>query len=606
MRGRKIGWSSAIAVCVALVTVSLAGQQVPTPAAEDHGELATPGAPRTAPQQAVNITSKDLLNGLGDPSRWLMYSGDYTGKRHSPLTQITPANIGQLVPQWTFQTGYLGQTGPIGRRFESTPLLVNGILYVTGEMDHAWAIDARTGKELWHHTRKLPGPFKGDPGTWNAKEDTPVAVRSCCGSVNRGFAVYKDKLYKVTLDMHLLALDMKTGKTIWDVEVDSWKKAYAGTVAPLVVKDKIIVGNAGAEFATRGFLAAYDPDSGKEVWRFWTIPLPGEPGGDTWPSVDAALKGGASTWVTGVYDPEFNLIYWGTGNPNPDYYGGHRKGDNLYSNSMIALDADTGKLKWHHQFTPWDEWDFDATQTPVIADIPINGRTRKVIMTANRNGFFYVFDRATGEFLVGKAFTGVTWAKGLDAKGRPIDNPDARPSPEGRMMCGGGSATNWMHPSYDPSLRLFYVNARDGCRMATHNPNTPHPSTYAVGDRMPGTGKPVPLPAGAPRGYASLKAIDPTTGQQKWEMRYAGSSSAGVMTTASGLTFFGDGENNFLAIDSATGKELWRHNLGGPIFAAATTYMLGGRQYVLIPAATTLTSFALLSPPAAPTSAQRP
>ena len=302
-----------------------------------------------APLSAQSVTDADLAKGLSDPSRWLIVSGDYTGQRLSPLTQITPANASQLAPLWTFQAGVTGQ-------FEATPVVLDGVLYVTGPQNHAWAIDGKTGKQIWHYQRVMP-----------------AGLKVCCGPVNRGFAVYGNRLFMATLDAHLIALDPKDGKVVWDVELADYKLGHASTVAPLVVKDKLIVGMAGGEYANRGFIDAYEPETGKRVWRFWTIPAPGEPGSETWP-VDVLERGGSPTWVTGTYDAELNTVYWGTGNPNPDWDGDSRPGDNLYAASVVALDPDTGTLKWHYQYTPHDTHDWDANQTPVLADLTINGQ----------------------------------------------------------------------------------------------------------------------------------------------------------------------------------------------------------------------------------------
>ncbi len=520
---------------------------------------------------AQDITTKDIMDGLANPARWLTYSGDYTGQRHSPLTQITPANAARLAPQWTFQTGITGH------KFEATPVVIDGIMYMTGPMNSAWAIDAKTGKQIWRYQRNLP------PTT---------QLKVCCGMVNRGFAVLRDRLFLTTLDAHLVALDIKSGKPVWDIELADYTQGYASTVAPLVVKDKLIVGIAGGEFAIRGFLDAYDPADGKRLWRFYTVPAPGEPGFDTWPKeVDTWARGGGPTWLTGTYDPELNLIYWGTGNPNPDFYGANREGDNLYTNSLIALDADTGTLKWHFQFTPHDEHDWDANQIPVLADLTIAGQARKVVMVANRNGFFYVLDRATGKFIHAAPFAHQTWAKGIDEDGRPIEIPDQRPSPKGTLTCPdlfGG--TNFMSPSFNPKTGLFYVSTRETCM--TYISQTP-PAGYKTGDRtMGGTMR----PAVDPRGGA-LKAIDAATGQIKWELKHESPSWAGVLTTAGGVVFSGSNEGHFIAADAQSGQELYRYQLGSAIYAAPTTYMVENRQYVVLPSGSTITTFALPAQP---------
>ena len=513
------------------------------------------------------VTYADIRNGLDDPGRWLTYSGDYSGRRHSPLTQITPQNVAGLKHQWTFQTG----TTTRGRGFEATPLLEDGVLYVTGSNNLAWALDARTGRPFWSYRRDLP----------------PDLTYGAQAPVNRGFAMLGHRLFMVTLDAHLLAFDRSTGKILWDTVLADYKVGYAATLAPLVLDGKVIVGISGGEYPTRGFIDAYDAHSGKRLWRVNTVPGLGEPGSDTWPAqADILARGGGGTWMTGTYDPDLNLLYWGTGNPNPDYYGDERKGDNLYTNSLLALDPDTGTLKWHYQFTPHDTHDWDANHVPVLADWGGgSGETsRKVVMVANRNGFFYVLDRRTGEVILGKPFTGTTWAREIGKDGRPIVTNDGSKGclPD---MWGG---TNFNPPSYDPALRLFFVNARESC--ATYEPQEPviAPGRTSFGgvvriDRNNASG--------------ALRAIDVMTGERKWEFAYPSPTMAGVMSTAAGLVFAGDNEGNFMAFDSRSGKNLWRYSTGTPIWGAAPiTYMLDGRQFVLIPSGTTLLAFALPTP----------
>jgi alcohol dehydrogenase (cytochrome c) len=516
---------------------------------------------------AQEITGKDISAGLANPTRWLTYSGDYTGQRHSPLTQITPGNAAQLAAQWTFQTGVSGH------KFEATPIVIDGVMYVTGPLNNAWALDAKTGRQLWRYQKQLP----------------PTSdLRVCCGMVNRGFAVYGDRLYMTTLDAHLVALDMKTGKPVWDIELADYKQGYASTVAPLVVKDKLIVGIAGGEFAIRGFLDAYDPADGKRIWRFYTVPGPGEPGFETWPKeINTWERGGGPTWLTGTYDPELNLIYWGTGNPNPDFYGADRKGDNLYTNSLIALDADTGQLRWHFQFTPHDEHDWDANQIPVLANVTVAGKPVRAVMVANRNGFFYVLDRATGRFIQATPYINQTWAKEIAADGRPVELPDQRPTPKGTTTCPdlfGG--TNFMSPAFNPSNGTFYVTARETCM--TYRSAAP-PAGYKAGDRTMGGGM---LFLAEPR-WGALRAIDVATGKVKWELKQPTPSWAGVLSTASGVVFSGDNEGHFIAVDGASGKELYRYQTGSPIYAPPTTYMADERQYVVLPSGSTVTAFAL-------------
>jgi alcohol dehydrogenase (cytochrome c) len=510
------------------------------------------------------VTSGDLLDGLKNPTRWTMYSGDYTGKRHSPLTQITPQNVSRLTPQWAFQA----DTIATGRGFESTPLVIDGVIYLTGANGNAWAIDARTGRQFWRFRHP------------NAPDLTAGATYP----VNRGFAALGNQLFMTTLDAHVISLDMKTGAVVWDSVLEDYKNGYAATPAPLVVKDKVIVGSSGGENPTRGFIQAFDAKTGKRLWRFYTIPNPGEKGSETWPSPDAMVRGGAAAWVTGTYDPELNLVYYGTGNPNPDYYGVERQGDNLYTCSIVALDADTGQLKWHYQFTPHDTHDWDSNHIPVLADVQIGGQPRKVVMVANRNGFFYALDRATGKVLVAKPFTDTNWAREIGLDGRPIVLEEM-----GTKKClpdfWGG--TNFMPPSYDPALNLFFVTARETC--VTYVPVKPE---IKVGQNSVGGG--VRRVADRIFDYGALRAIDPSTGARKWELKYATPSLAGVMSTASGLVFAGDNEGNFMAVDGRTGKPLWHYPTGASIWgAAATTFLLDGRQYVVIPSGTTLVAFAL-------------
>jgi alcohol dehydrogenase (cytochrome c) len=523
---------------------------------------------------AQEIGSQALLDGLKNPERWLTYSGDYTGQRHSPLTQVTPANVAGLAPQWTFQTGI------IAARNQATPLVIDGILYFTGWLNNAWAIDGRTGRQLWRYQRTLPPD-----------------IISCCGLQNRGFSVAGNRLFMATLDAHIIALDMGTGTVVWDTVIEDYRKGYANTASTLVVKDLVITGLAGADFGVPGYVDAFDIKTGKHVWRFKTVADPGEPGGDTWPSDPTTVRGGGSTWISGSYDPELNLIYWPTGNPAKDFNGKLRRGDNLYTNSVVALDAATGRLRWHYQFTPHDVWDYDATETLVLADLTLGGRPRKVVMQADRNGFFYVLDRATGEFLLGKPFVKTTWAERIDDKGRPVAVADQQPSEGGTLVCPGhDGGTNWRSPSFDPKLSLFFVNAKEQCETMYAWDQPFVPGQLYLGGSFTTGGDPI---------YSALRAIDPTTGARKWEFRLsvAGTqSAAGVLSTASGLVFTGDGVGNFIALASDTGRYLWHYPTGGAITAAPMSYQLDGRQYVAVAAGTNLVAFALPrgSSPAAP------
>jgi alcohol dehydrogenase (cytochrome c) len=514
--------------------------------------------------------------GAGQNVNWTTFSGDNTGQRHSPLTQLTPKNVAGLVPQWMFQTDVPGFPG---RGLENSPLVVDGIAYVTGNNNQAWALDARTGRPIWMYRRVLPQNF---------------SASVCCGPVNRGFALKDDRLYMGTLDAHLLALDRKTGAVIWDVAVGDLKKANAITAAPLVVKNLVIIGVAGGDFSSRGYIDAYDATTGARVWRFNTIPDPGETGSDSWPNADVAARGGAAAWVTGSYDPALNLVYYGTGNPNPNYYGDDRSGDNLYSCSLVALDVDTGRLKWHYQFTPHDVHDWDSAHVPVQADLTMGGRLQKVIMVANRNGFFYTLNRDTGKLLVAKSFIdGSNWAKEIGADGRPIvlDNIG---TPE-KCLPDNHGGTNFQPPTFDPERRLFFVTAHETCAIWEGRKPTP---PINIGVRVPSGGR--RLVEGKEQ-WAALRAIDPTTGERRWEHRYRSYPSTisldltgGLMSTASGLVFTGDNDGYFYAFDAASGKELWKYQTGAPVWgSAAISYMLDGKQHVLTTAGLTFIDFAL-------------
>lgn len=506
-------------------------------------------------------TYERILKASHEPESWLTYSGTYAGWRYSALDQVITSNAARLSLQWAFQTADLGQ-------FETTPLVVDGVLYGTGQDDRAFALDARTGRPLWRYQRNLPDK-----------------LQSCCGMVNRGFAILGNKLFMATLDAHLIALDAKTGNLLWDATTADYHQAYAFTVAPLAVKNEVIVGISGGEYGVRGFIDAYDADTGRRRWRFNTVPGLGEPGHDTWAG-DSWKTGGAPAWITGSFDPDLNLIYWPTGNPSPSDYGGKRLGDNLYSNSMLALDADTGKLKWYFQFTPHDLHDYDATQVPVLLDAEWNGQPRKLLIQANRNGFLYVLDRTTGQFLSAKTYGRVTWAKSIGADGRPVADPGAVPNLTGTEVCPGAlGMTNWFSPSYSPQTKFLYVATSTECDVFTGASQIYRPGHDFMGSIY------VPSPRERPSG--ALKAFDPLTGQQQWEFKYFSTPWGGALSTAGGVVFAGDADGNFIALDAQTGRDLWHVQLGATIYSTAITYRLDGRQYVVIPSGGTLFAFAL-------------
>jgi alcohol dehydrogenase (cytochrome c) len=527
--------------------------------------------------------SFDRILGAGkEPQNWLTYSGSPMSQRHSPLTQITPENVKNLELQWVYQARSL-------EKFEATALVVDGIMYTVQAPNDVIALDAVTGRVFWTYQF---APSKD--------------ARPCCGRVNRGLAILGDTLFMGTIDAHLIAIDAKNGKPLWDTTVAKAESGYALTHAPLVVKDKVIVGTAGGEFGIRGFIAAYDVRTGKEAWRFYTVAGPGDPNQKTWGG-DSWKTGGASVWMTGSYDPALNLTYWGIGNPGPDYNGDVRPGDNLYSDSVVALDADTGQLKWYYQFSPHDEFDYDSVQVPVLADMQWrdkNGQTRprKLMLWANRNGLYYALDRTSGEFLMGKPFVEVNWMNGFDEKGRPMRVPGKLPSKEGTLIFPGNhGGTNWNNPSFSPRTGLFYIPVWAGY-SSTFVRKTD--DDYTEGLRYVGGsarssvgGATVPVPPQNLRneqeGYGAIRALDATTGERKWEFKMNEVTDAGILTTASDLLFSGGREGYFFALDARSGNLLWKTAVGGNVASGPMTYSAGGRQYVAVAAGNSLFTFAL-------------
>ena len=516
---------------------------------------------------SAQVSYERLLGAADEPDQWLTYSGAYDGHRFSSLDEIHRANVDQLELKWVFQTKSL-------EKFEVTPLVADGVMYFTQAPNTAIAIDPATGREFWRYAHQ---------GT-----EAPV----CCGRVNRGLAILGETLYMGTIDGKLVALDAASGNVRWQVQTADPRKGYALTLAPLVIKDKVLVGMAGGDFGIRGYLDAYDAETGERAWRFHTIPGPGQAGHDSWEG-DSWKHGGGSIWVTGSYDPELNLTYWGIGNPAPDWNGDVRKGDNLYTESVVALDADSGELKWHFQFTPHDVWDWDSVQVPVLVDLDFEGRPRKLMLWANRNGFYYVFDRETGEYLAGRQFTYQNWAKGLDEAGRPMRIPGMEPSAAGiKVFPAATGATNWYSPSYSPRSGLFYVSAWEYSYGIFRKWN----SRYEPGQPyIGGTATPwVPDPINhEDPGHSAVLALDPLTGERKWEFSMTAATESGILTTGGDLLLTGAKEGYLLALDAATGELLLKRNLGGPVYAAPITYRAGGEQVITIPAGNALFTFGL-------------
>ena len=523
---------------------------------------------------SAQVSWERLLNADREPQNWLTHSGTMGSQRYSTLSEVTPANVANLDLKWVFQARSF-------EKFEATPLVVDGVMYTVQAPNDVVALDAATGRVFWTYTY-VPSP----------------EARVCCGRVNRGVAIAGDTLFMGTIDARLIAVDAKNGKPLWNIPVARPELGYAITHAPLVIKDKVIVGVAGGEYGIRGFIAAYNVNTGKEMWRFNTIPGPGETGNETWPG-DSWKTGGASVWVTGSYDADLNLTYWGIGNPGPDWNGDTRGGDNLYSDSVVALDADTGQLKWHYQFSPHDEFDYDATQVPVLADMDYQGSARKVMLWANRNGLYYVIDRTTGQFLAGKPFTKVNWMSGFDEKGRPVRVPGMVPTFEGTLIYPSNQgATNWYSPSYSPRTGLFYIPAWDN----TWSIYVKGEEEYKAGERFTsGMHKSsFTLNRGAQNntrtpedGHGAVIAVDAKTGEKKWQFDFVDVTDSGILTTATDLLFTGNREEYFFALDARTGNVLWRTSLGGAVASGPMTYAVNGKQYVAVAAGNGLFVFGL-------------
>jgi alcohol dehydrogenase (cytochrome c) len=527
---------------------------------------------------AQQVTGDRLVRAASEPQNWLTHNGGYSSQHYSLLTQVTPGNVKNLESKWVLQDEVFGP-------WQSSPVVVDGIMYLTQRQNDVMAVDARTGRVYWQY-RYTPSP--------NA--------RVCCGANNRGVAILGDTVFMGTLDAHLIAIDAKSGKPVWNIAVADVRQAYSITMAPLVVRDKVIVGVGGGEYGIRGFIAAYDAKTGKEAWRFYTIPGPGEPGHESW-SGDAWKSGSGSVWVTGSYDPDLNLTYWGIGNPGPDWNPNQRPGDNLYTDSVVALDATTGALKWHFQFTPNDGYDYDSVQVPVLADISWRGQPTKAMFWANRNGFFYILDRATGKFLFGTPFVKVNWASGLDANGRPVQTPQPAGAP---TYPGNQGGTNWFPPSFSPRTGLFYFSAWENYGTIYRREEAP----FQPGRNFSGGGFTVVTPVpGAPSigigrrspinnwtddvGNGAVIAMDPQTGQPKWKFKQFDVTEAGILTTASDVLFTGGREGYFQALDARTGGLLWKASLGGQIVMAPVTYEVNGKQYVTVISGNSLVTFGL-------------
>lgn len=500
----------------------------------------------------------------GSDFDWPTYHGSYTGNRHSELDQINLRNVAGLAPQWFFPV-------PDQSMVEGTPVVIDGIMYVTG-VNQVFALDAETGREIWQYSR---------PRTTGLVGDAAIGL-------NRGVAVRDDLLFTVTDDAHAFALNRWTGALIWDVEMADYRDHYGAIAAPLVVDDIVFVGISGGDTGLRGFLDAYEAETGKRAWRFWTIPAPGEPGSETWGDPEILAKGCGATWLTGSYDPQLDLLYWATGNPCPDLNGDRRPGDNLYTNSVLALRPRTGALVWHFQFTPHDTHDWDAQEPLLLVDEEFRGEQRKLILQGNRNGFFYVLDRVTGEFLLGEPFIEQTWAEGIAPDGRPIVRPGSDPTVEGSAVCPAiRGATNWWSSAYNPETKLFYLMVHESCMVYTKDDRGWERGkswlggTFRLTDESPN--------------QRHIRGLDIQTGQTVWNYPQTGNSTtySGVLSTSGGLVFFGEDSGAFAALDATTGAPVWHFQANQEWKASPMTYMVGGRQFVSIGSGLGFWSFAL-------------
>jgi alcohol dehydrogenase (cytochrome c) len=495
-----------------------------------------------------------LINSDKEPQNWLSYGGNYSAHRYSALNQINRTNVKNLTPVWLFNTGELAGG------LNATPIVADGVLYLMGPKNRVFALNAATGELLWKYFYKL------------SVKDIPYQPGS------RGLAIGHGRVYFGTLDNHVVALDAKTGRELWDVEVENTQQCGCNiTSPPLIVKDKVIVGGTGGEHAHRGYLNAFDGKTGKHLWRFYTIPALGEPGSETWD--ERMLKyGGAPTWLVGSYDPELNLVYWGVGNPSSDFYDEFRKGDNLYSNSIIALDPDTGKLKWHYQEVPHDMYDFDSAYECVLIDYVKDGKTQKLLVHPNKGGYTWVLDRATGKFVNAYPHVDIlTWLKGVDKNGRPIDMQPVPPDKITFVCPSAAGGRNYDHSSYSPRTKFWYNIGWEIC-----NAIKPEKLPIIEGQPLFGGSMEFKPPADKPA-YGHINAFDPLTGERKWRYNTRYMNVASLLATGGDLVFSGDVLGEMFALDATTGTKLWNFNVGAGMSGSPISYSVNGRQYIAMP-----------------------
>ncbi len=543
--------------------MSLPKGSVPAASRPASPEAAAAARRRGADDQAATdlampamkeVTGERLNNAAKEPQNWMTYFGNYDGQRYSALNQINRANVKNIVPAWAFQTG------KIEGGLNATPLVVDGVMYLVGSYNRVFALDAATGKRFWHYFYKLPtGPIP-------------------YGTSVRGIAIGYDLVFMGTLDNHLIALDAKTGREVWNVEIENYQKCGCNiTAAPIVVKDKVIVGVTGGDSAHRGYLNAFEAKTGKQAWRFYTIPAAGEPGSETWEG-DSWKYGGGATWMTGSYDPELNLLYWGIGNPSSDFYGGDREGTNLYTGCIVALDADTGKLKWHYQEVPHDVYDFDAAYEATLIDVERNGQKQKLLVHTNKGGYVWALDRVTGKYInAWPHVDNVNWLKGFEKDGTQIGRLEVPLGKTTEVCPHWGGGRSWNHQAYSPRTGWLYNHGIEWCGVITPMRQEAKEGRGFIG----GTIVPKHPPSG--QAYGHIDAFDPISGAKKWTVKMKYPLTSSLLATAGDLLFTADIEGNFLAYDAKTGAQLYSFNTGSGTRGSPITYAVNGRQYIAVP-----------------------
>jgi alcohol dehydrogenase (cytochrome c) len=545
-------------VAAALVSLALTGcseRKPPLEATEQSKPFQSLNARLTgaAPPVADAVTGERIRRARSEPQNWLTYYGAYDGQRFSQLDQINAGNVAGLRPVWVFQYGHIGLIpAPASYSFEATPIVVDGVMYVSGSDGYVWAIDAVTGQPHWEYHHALPF-------------DIPL----CCGNVNRGVAIAEGKVLFVTANGHLIALDAKTGAVVWDRVFADTRAGESATLAPLVIKDKVMVGSSGAEYGVRGHIDAFEIATGRPLWRFYAVPKPGEPGSESWGNADAWQRGGGTAWITGSYDPELNLTYWGTGNPSPDFDGEVRPGDNLYTSSVVALDPDTGQLRWHHQFTPHDVWDFDGVNENILIDKD----GRRLLAHFDKNGYLFVLDRTDGRLVHATPFARADWGEIDRQTGRVTVRKT--PTEQGEHICPGpAGAKEWPHAAYSQETGLLYTPTVELCatfrRFRTE-----------FKESLPYWGGDAKVDPQTRLGH--LKAFDPLDGREVWAFRSEHPVLASTLATAGGLVFTGLATGELVALDARSGQPLWQFQTGSGIHGSPMTYSVGGKQYVAVP-----------------------